>query len=52
MGKQLELFKQDSEVKDVMNIADKTTEDGASVQMTVIMKLLEGTDFTMSFSMN
>ena len=35
-----------------MNISDKTTEDGASVQMTVIMKLLEGTDFTMSFSMN
>ena len=33
-------------------ISDKTTEDGASVQMTVIMKLLEGTDFTMSFSMN
>ena len=33
-------------------ISDKTTEDGASVQMTVIMKLLEGTDFVMSFSMN
>ena len=33
-------------------ISDKTTEDGASVQMTVIMKLLEDTDFTMSFSMN
>ena len=35
-----------------MNISDKTTEDGASIEMTVIVKLLEGTDFVMSFSMN
>ena len=35
-----------------MNISDKTTEDGASIEMTVIIKLLEGTDFVMSFSMN
>lgn len=33
-------------------ISDKTTEGGGNIEMTVIIKLLEGTDFVMSFSMN
>ena len=35
-----------------VSISDKTSENGGNVRITIIMQLLEGTDFVMSFSMN